>query len=170
LISELLENNNAVSFIRSWYTTASPPKDWQSLLRRIASPKIWTALIIVPVATIAAFTHDWQSEANRKNKQPVVVASPSPLVEIAPTPEQQLKQAQAWLEGDDVKKYSLAVKLLQPLVNEGNTKAINLLASSYFFGLGVKKDEAHGCQLYKKAIDANNTDEKGFYDEKCVKS
>ncbi|MCX7067079.1 MAG: hypothetical protein NTW85_05240, partial [Methylococcales bacterium] len=110
-------------------------------------------------------------QANEKSippsPEPIPVVTPKQVAK--PTPEQQLEKAKAWLEGDDFSKQSLAVELLQPLVNAGNTKAINLLASSYFFGLGVTKDEPHGCQLYKQAIDANNTDEKGFYDKKCNK-
>lgn len=205
LISELLENNNAVSFIRAWDKLATDKTNTGGDTGK-KSPKGKAILTISSMAVVFLLMGIGGWKFISTDKPPIQVnIEPTPATrpkliepkqeleqrqtfntvnasggiadnviyntsETKPTPEQQLKQAQAWLEGDDVKKYSLAVKLLQPLVNEGNTKAINLLASSYFFGLGVKKDEAHGCQLYKKAIDANNTDEKGFYDEKCVKS
>ena len=132
--------------------------------------RFFVIALLISIIVIYAITKIMQ--ANEKSIPP----SPEPISVVVtpkqpekPTPEQQLKQAQMWLEGDDFSKQSLAVELLQPLVNAGNTKAINLLASSYAFALGVKEDIPHACQLYKQAIDANNTDKKQVYHDKCSK-
>lgn len=48
-------------------------------------------------------------------------------------------------------------------------RAILLLAYSYAFALAVKEDIPPACQLYKQALDANNTDKKQVYYDKCSK-
>ena len=132
--------------------------------------RLFGIALLISIIVIYAITKIMQA-----NEKPILVqTTPIPVVVTPkqpekPTPEQQLKQAQMWLEGDDFSKQSLAVELLQPLVNAGNTKAINLLASSYAFALGVKEDIPHACQLYKQALDANNTDKKQVYHDKCSK-
>jgi hypothetical protein len=167
LLTDLLDKKiSFLTFDRAWNKTASSSMDWQSL-RHWMMNLLNTTLIIVPVVILAALKVNWQPEQNPKQQKPELVIS---TLTVKPTPEQQLEKAQVWLNGDDVKKYSLAVELLHPLVKAGNTKAINLLANSYFFGLGVTKDEKHGCQLFKQAIEANNADEKEFYDKRCPKS
>jgi formylglycine-generating enzyme required for sulfatase activity/uncharacterized caspase-like protein len=116
LIDKLLTSNNSADFIIAWYklaakptpdkpvepeintpeqpvkktaqpkTTASPSKDWQSFGRRMTSPKIWTTLIIVPVVTVATFTHDWQPKPNPEQQEPKLNTTPTPTEKPA-TPD-----------------------------------------------------------------------------------
>jgi hypothetical protein len=153
---------------RSFYDIGSATL---SMVKNIFARKVRFFVIALLISIIVSYAITKIMQANEKSIPP----SPEPIPVVTPkqpekpTPEQQLKQAQTWLEGDDFSKQSLAVELLQPLVNAGNTKAINLLATSYAFALGVKEDVPHACQLYKQAIDANNTDKKQVYYDKCSK-
>lgn len=146
------------------YLKKYPDGEFREIAETLLKEMVATKPASVP-ATPVITTQVLESPTNKN-----APATAEVIQNVEPTAEQQLEQAQAWLDSNDTAKYSNAVKLLQPMVNEGNTKAINLLAASYFFGLGVIKDEKRGCQLYKQAIDANNTDEQEFYDKKCRKS
>jgi formylglycine-generating enzyme required for sulfatase activity len=75
LLTDLLNQKiPLLNFALAWNETASP---WSSLLGKIASPKIWATLIIVPVVTVATLTHDWQTKANSETQEvePTIPAS-----------------------------------------------------------------------------------------------
>lgn len=52
--------------------------------------------------------------------------------------------------------FSTAVKLLQPLIDEGNAEAMVLLGRMRLAGQGVNKDEAVAVELFSKGAEANN--------------
>ncbi|MBC8379779.1 MAG: hypothetical protein H8E62_11470 [Planctomycetes bacterium] len=88
----------------------------------------------------------------------------------SPDATQQLILINEWLEQDsDPTKWLQAIAQLKPLAEGGDSAAVNLLASSYLTGRGVKIDETKACRLYKQALDAHNTDRKEIYDAICVK-
>jgi len=58
----------------------------------------------------------------------------------------------AYQRGD----YRTAVKLLQPLVDQGNADAQDILAIMYFVGQGVPQNRAEAIRLYRLAADQGN--------------
>jgi formylglycine-generating enzyme required for sulfatase activity len=93
LLTDLLNQKiPLLNFALAWNETVSP---WSSLLGKIASPKIWATLIIVPVVTVATLTHDWQP---KPNPNPPVTEPTIPTPTAKPTPEQQLEKAKQQAE------------------------------------------------------------------------
>jgi uncharacterized protein len=58
----------------------------------------------------------------------------------------------AYQRGD----YKTAVKLLQPLVDQGNAGAQDILAIMYFVGQGVPQNRAEAIRLYRLAAEQGN--------------
>jgi uncharacterized protein len=58
----------------------------------------------------------------------------------------------AYQRGD----YRTAVKLLQPLVDQGNADAQDILAIMYFVGQGVPQNRAEAIRLYRLAAEQGN--------------
>jgi uncharacterized protein len=58
----------------------------------------------------------------------------------------------AYQRGD----YRTAVKLLQPLVDQGNADAQDILAVMYFVGQGVPQNRAEAIRLYRLAAEQGN--------------
>lgn len=59
-------------------------------------------------------------------------------------------------EAYKAREYSIAAKLLRPLVNAGNSDAMVLFGRMHLAGQGVVKDESIAVDLFKKSADANN--------------
>jgi TPR repeat protein len=65
-------------------------------------------------------------------------------------------QLQSGKEAFDRQKWPTALKLLQPLADEGNVQAQNLLGRMYWAGLGVPIDRAKAVQWWKQSADQGN--------------
>ena len=59
----------------------------------------------------------------------------------------------AYLRGD----YRIAVKILRPLVDEGNADAQDILAIMYYVGQGVPQNRAEAIRLYRLAAEQGNS-------------
>ena len=72
--------------------------------------------------------------------------------------EQPAKRVDAAYAAYQKRDYAVALRLVRPMAEQGDSRAQSLLGLIYFEGRGVQRDEAEAMKWYRRAADQGDTD------------